>query len=305
MEPRDWSLMSETEKIFHFNEVLNTWREPAIVKIKPNRVIPDTTNRSNTGLSVEHVHFIAKKIHREGFQPRLGSGASSTGHDIPILIRESTYNELGKESLHKWRRQLTEDSGFPRLHLVHPHSLASSPSVSSSSTTITTTSTPISTTLPSSSSTLPPSPDTSRVNSDDHVEFFASLGNGHFFQALNLFGTNHPCIWPDSKGHTWNYTVGDDRALRSAVDEGVGAIILKGSIPRRTRKFLSEVLNSSSGFRWHIDESKGSASLDSDPSIEAAQTSAFEALSKSLDAHELGLLVRQKIGVNIQRIAKL
>ena len=29
------------------------------------------------------------------------------------------------------------------------------------------------------------------------VEFFTSLGNGHFFQALNLFATRHPCLFDD------------------------------------------------------------------------------------------------------------
>lgn len=266
MEPKDWSLMPEAEKIYHFNEVLESWREPGIVPIQPSRVIPDTTNRSNTGLSVEHVHYIATKIVKEGFQPRSGSGETSQGHDIPILIRESVDSNLGAESLTKWKRQLDEQAGFPRLQLFGKNK---------------------------------PTP------SDPHHEFFTSLGNGHFFQALNVFGTNHECIWPDiATGGRWHFDVGDDVKLRRAVLNGVPAVVLSGRIPRRARKFLSEVLNSSFGFRWNVDEETGGATLNSDVSIEATQASAFESLSKSLDAHELGLLVRQKIGISTSRMAK-
>ena len=113
----DWTLMGEIPKIKLFNHVLDHYREPGRLKrVLPRLVIPDTTNRSNTGLSVEHVHWIASKIQSEGFVPRSGSGKFSRGHDLPILIRESSTTEFGPESLKKWQAQLN-DPAFPPLRL--------------------------------------------------------------------------------------------------------------------------------------------------------------------------------------------
>ena len=54
MEPVDWSLMSEESKILRFNKVLEYYREDrSLSKVKPENVVPDTTNRGNTGLSVK------------------------------------------------------------------------------------------------------------------------------------------------------------------------------------------------------------------------------------------------------------
>ena len=158
IEVPDWSLMPETKKIQLFNSVLSHYREPGpLQKVLPRHVIPDTTNRGNTGLSVEHVHWVATKMKDEGFIPRSGTGRSSRGHDLPIVVRESTFSEFGPESLIKWQRQLDSEQGFPPLRLT-------------SSTT------------------------TSEDDEDnDLIEFFGSLGNGHFFQVVLWFDSVLPC----------------------------------------------------------------------------------------------------------------
>ena len=78
----------------------------------------------------------------------------------------------------------------------------------------------------------------------DGDEFFCSLGNGHFFQALNLFGTSHRRLFrgegvertaPDRR-----YEIGDDVRLRSAVEEGVRSIVLRPGMAKAERKFVCQ-----------------------------------------------------------------
>jgi hypothetical protein len=54
-------------------------------------------------------------------------------------------------------------------------------------------------------------------------DFFCSLGNGHFFQALNLFGTNSPCKF--SPGAT--YSAGNDIKMTEALTLGVYGLGLR------------------------------------------------------------------------------
>ena len=52
-----------------------------------------------------------------------------------------------------------------------------------------------------------------------------------------------------------------DGLLRAAVGGGVEAVVLSPQIPRRDRRFLSEVLNSSAAYTWHIGPN-GDAAID-------------------------------------------
>jgi hypothetical protein len=74
--------------------------------------------------------------------------------------------------------------------------------------------------------------------SDATPEFFCSLGNGHFSQALNLFRNDSRSIFTGEP-----YSVGKDDNLRQALDEGVSSIVLSCTMPLHDRKFVSEMLN--------------------------------------------------------------
>jgi hypothetical protein len=243
MEKVDWSLMSEEEKISRFNRVLDYYREipKTLFSVKPIRVVPDTTNRGNTGLSVRHAHFIACRMRDRGFIPRSGNGDAMKGHDLPILIRESSASELGAETLNKWRTQVEKTIGFA----------------------------PISESL---------SQDT----------FFASLGNGHFFAALNLFRTNSKCLWREE-----HYDARKDDNLERAIMSGVPSVILRADIPRRERRFLSEVLNSAFTYAWNVSENGRIVQITHTSKTSDTKTTQFDALSKSLDSFELEVLIEQ------------
>jgi hypothetical protein len=123
-------------------------------------------------------------------------------------------------------------------------------------------------------------------------EFYCSLGNGHFSQALNLHRHGVASIFPGGEvfGHT------DDENLRTALEYGVPSLVLRGDMPWKERKFISLVLNKSQVQRWDVSED-GEVFVMPD-SGEGLQTQ-FEALSKDLDAEELSALVRTKLGLDV------
>ena len=112
-------------------ELLTTWairsrKDGKILhRVRSDEIIPDTTNRENTGLSLEHVHFIAHSIGKNGFKRRDDYSPDYQSHDIPVLIQESTQTLLGRESLSKWRVLTTEKKLFPPFpfpeYEEHPH----------------------------------------------------------------------------------------------------------------------------------------------------------------------------------------
>lgn len=124
--------------------------------------------------------------------------------------------------------------------------------------------------------------------------FYTSLGNGHFFAALNLFRNNMKCLWDDTR-----YSVNEDVHLANAVRTGVRSVVLR-DIPRRERRFLSEVLNSSFTYAWCVSEKDGSVRITNvaKNADDENKVSQFEALSKSLDSFELEALVAQHRSLN-------
>mmetsp|Transcript_61320 Transcript_61320/g.179844 ORF Transcript_61320/g.179844 Transcript_61320/m.179844 type:complete len:450 (-) Transcript_61320:33-1382(-) len=80
-----------------------------IERIPPRHVIPDYSNRGHTGLSVEHVHYLATRFLEKGFVKRNGN----EGHDVPVLVKESKSNDLGAKSISNWRAKIAEENGFP------------------------------------------------------------------------------------------------------------------------------------------------------------------------------------------------
>lgn len=77
--------------------------------VPPRQVVPDFSNRGHTGLSVEHVHYLATQFKEKGFMKRVGN----KGHDIPVLIRDSPTSELGSKAVSNWRAKLDDEPGFP------------------------------------------------------------------------------------------------------------------------------------------------------------------------------------------------
>lgn len=99
----------DKEDLATLNRLLSQWREPGVRNVPPRLVIPDFSNRGHTGLSVEHVHFLATQFKEKGFKKRVGN----TGHDIPVLIHDEPSSELGKQAVANWQSKLAEEAGFP------------------------------------------------------------------------------------------------------------------------------------------------------------------------------------------------
>eukprot|EP00448_Togula_jolla_P013057 CAMPEP_0170597220 /NCGR_PEP_ID=MMETSP0224-20130122/15593_1 /TAXON_ID=285029 /ORGANISM="Togula jolla, Strain CCCM 725" /LENGTH=455 /DNA_ID=CAMNT_0010921681 /DNA_START=59 /DNA_END=1426 /DNA_ORIENTATION=- len=91
------------------NSIIDKYRLPDLLNIPPSQVIPDFSNRGHTGLSVEHVHYLAQSFAENGFKNRTGN----SGHDIPVLVQEPSNSELGAKSIQNWRAKVSEEKGFP------------------------------------------------------------------------------------------------------------------------------------------------------------------------------------------------
>lgn len=224
------------------NKLISEYRVPGLQTVPPHLVIPDFSNRGHTGLSVEHVHYLATSFKEKGFIKRVGN----EGHDIPVLVQESASSDLGRRSIENWRGKIADEPGFPPSS--HYERLFQLP------------------------------------------EFYTSLGNGHFNQALNLFGNECSSIYSEGK-----YVIGQDAALREAVEQGVGSIVLRSNITLRERETISRLLNSKREFKWNVNED-GSLNIV-DAFEDTTYCKQFEAMSKVLDAVELNCLVRSELGV--------
>lgn len=207
--------------------------------VPPHKVIPDFTNRGQTGISVEHMHFLATQMKEKGFQVRDGD----KGHDIPVLVREANTTEEGKAGVAQWRARLSEEKDFPGSLVVE----------------------------------------------QNDPSFFTSLGNGHFYQALNLYRCHSKSIY-DQQPYVYEH----DSALKQAVEIGVESIVLKIETPRKERFQISTLLNSKREYKWKLNPDGTIADMHED----TTQVSQFEALSKVLDAVELNCLVRTHLNIH-------
>mmetsp|Transcript_22602 Transcript_22602/g.51720 ORF Transcript_22602/g.51720 Transcript_22602/m.51720 type:complete len:446 (-) Transcript_22602:209-1546(-) len=101
----------DREELALLNRLISEYREPGMPLVPPSSVIPDFSNRGHTGLSVEHVHYLASSFRDKGFKKRQGN----QGHDIPVLVREASSSDLGGKSIENWRSKVKDESGFPPL----------------------------------------------------------------------------------------------------------------------------------------------------------------------------------------------
>lgn len=239
--------LTERQKIFALNLLIEQWREPQLVVVRPNLVIPCTTNREHTGLSAVHVHYIASQMQEGGFKKRRRDGS---GHDMPVLVRESVRapSDLGIESLRKWSRSCETQPHFPpvashvttALHSdrystggslfqqlntdrsvalpgIDPDATNGSHNAASAGATAATTGCAVSggssfqsSNVRSHAGASSKASPRARTNLQEAC-FFCSLGNGHFFQALNLFGSRHPKMFDSAVD-------GDDIVVAAAKD---------------------------------------------------------------------------------------
>jgi hypothetical protein len=243
-----WGIQSEREAVSKLNELIQRWREGPAKPVRSCDICPDWSNRAETGLSVDHVHYVATMMATDGFKSRRRQKEGTQdfqgrAHDVPVLVREVADSQRGRDTMEKWRRAIAETPEFPPFLL------------------------------------------------DGTKQFFCSLGNGHFSQALNLFRTESPNKWDGRP-----YLVGDDEALQEALDDGVESVILSPEMPMSDRRFVSEMLNKANGRKWLVSDD-GQIHVDAEGTAEMAG-SQFEALSKVLDAEELSVLVRLKLHVD-------
>jgi len=241
-----FDIKDDAEMVSRLNALIELWREGPLAPVRSCDVCPDWSNRAQTGLSVDHVHYVATLMADEGFKSRRRCKADTKGvHDVPVLVRETASSELGRGALAKWRAATATNRGFPPFLL------------------------------------------------EGHEEFFCSLGSGHFSQALNLFRSCSKSLWSDRR-----YDAGTDEALREALEEGVESVVLSPEMPVEDRRFVSEMLNRSHGRRWSVGDD---GRVEIDEAVSSSQGGMFVALSKVLDAEELSCLVRQRVGVSVER----
>jgi len=239
---------NDEEEIKELTQLILKWRETGMIDVKPRLVIPDYSNRSHTGISVEHMHYLAKSMVDKGFQKR--DNATHYGHDMPVLVKETPQTELGKSSVENWHGKVVDDEGFP--------------------------------------------PVSHYQKTFKESTIYTSLGNGHFFQALNLIGTHSSPINDMSlRTGQRNYTYDHDPLLEEAIQVGVPSLVLRGDIPLKDRQTISRLLNSKREFRWIMSPRGEFLGVEEDTS----QVSQFVAMSKVLDAVELNCLVRAELGV--------
>jgi len=67
-------------KIHELKALIDKWREPSLVKVDSRLVVPDTSNRGHSGLSVDHVHLLATMMMKDGFRSR-NPEFKKKGHD--------------------------------------------------------------------------------------------------------------------------------------------------------------------------------------------------------------------------------
>jgi len=229
----------DREEVSLLMALISQWREADLLKVRSQQVVPDATNRAQTGLGVELLHYIAGSMSTKGFQKRSGQH----GHDIPVLVREPPGSQSREDAVKLWSTRVAEEEGFPPI----------------------------------------------RVKKDE--EAFTSLGNGHFFQSLNLFDCQCRGINDDRV-----YIVGQDAALGDALAHGVPSIILRTATPRPVRAKIAALLNAKREFQWTLHED-GTVDTTEMPEENTDYCSQFEWLSKGMDAVQVDCLVRTHLGI--------
>lgn len=237
--PPGYATSKDREEVALLTSLVQQWREPESLKVRSYQVVPDFTNRAQTGLGVELVHFVATSMMTKGFKKHDGA----QGHDIPVLVREPPSSAFHGEALKVWKQRVSEEEGFPP------------------------------------------------VRAPESEEIFTSLGNGHFFQALNLFD----CQCTSINDANRKYIAGKDQALNEALTQGVTSVVLQHECPRLVRAKIAALLNTKREFFWTLSED-GKVDV-SNMQENKEYCSQFEWLSKGMDAVQVDCLVRTHLGI--------
>jgi len=109
-----FNVNSEREAVVRLNAVIEKWREGPLIPVRSCDICPDWTNRAQTGLSVDHVHYIATMIQTNGFISRKrGLNTVDGAHDVPVLVRERAKEGIGHAAVEKWRESTSAEPAFP------------------------------------------------------------------------------------------------------------------------------------------------------------------------------------------------
>lgn len=237
-------LAASVEKL---KELVDRNREYDMVRVRSDLIVPDSSNRGHTGLSADHVHFIATCILKDGFRCReglvVGREAVAQAHDIPVVVRGGPACPFSMASREDWQARTDREPNFPPCKIP-----------------------------------------------DNATEWFTSLGNGHFSQALNLFRQQVPSMFTKQP-----FVVPtQDFALRRALETGVNSIVLSAQTSMEDRRTIAILLNDTHDYKWTVDKN---GQMDIRPeSCYTHNFSQFEALSKSLDSEALTGLIRLQLG---------
>ena len=88
--------------VSRLNDLISRWSDPASPrKVRPKDVIPDSTNREGTLVSIEHAHGIAMNILKEGF---------SESHEVPVVVRADAGATLRGDAYKRWRRFVRDNA---------------------------------------------------------------------------------------------------------------------------------------------------------------------------------------------------
>lgn len=105
-----------TKEVKELKRLIEQWREPGMMKVKSCDVVPDSSNRNHTGLSIDHVHFIASNILKNGFRSRtkdVKTRRKIQPHDIPVLVKGSKASSIAVDSLAYWKKNVKDEPRFP------------------------------------------------------------------------------------------------------------------------------------------------------------------------------------------------
>jgi len=107
-------------QVHELKRLIDKWREPELLMVRSNLIVPDTSNRSHTGLSVDHCHLIASMMLKDGFRSREAQYRRNNqqGHDIPVLVRGCRSSPISVESLAYWRSATHDEPDFPRVTIA-------------------------------------------------------------------------------------------------------------------------------------------------------------------------------------------
>lgn len=261
-----WDEIQRTdEDVSKMNKIIRKWRVPGFVRVRPRSVIPDTSNRVNTGLSAVHVHWIATQITLNGFDKR--DNELGTGHDIPVLVAESSNTELGVESLEKWTKLSQSDTKFPQIQFSETDPFFCS------------------------------------LGSGHFFQSLNVIGEKQkcMFALGEMSETSAGAYISDNQiGDAQvpaQYAFEGDQNLQEALEEGVDSIVLKPGISLAERNFVSLLHNNLFEYPWKVTQN-GEIEIDRAHPKEA---STWEFVSKKSDAWELEELLKLRLRLQSRR----